>query len=114
MNTTESGRKAERVATAYLDMRGYKILELNFRRPHTEIDIVAMKDEVVYFVEVNYRKDYGQGGGLEAITASKLRKMRRGAESWVGESKWHGEYSLAAVEIAGADYVVMSFIDNAY
>jgi putative endonuclease len=114
MNTTESGRKAERAATAYLDMRGYKILEQNFRRPHTEIDIVATKDEVIYFVEVKYRKDYGQGGGLEAITASKLRKMRRGAETWVSESKWHGEYSLAAVEIAGDDYVVMNFIDNAY
>lgn len=114
MNTTESGRKAERAASAYLEMRGYRILERNFRRPHTEIDIVALKDEAIYFVEVKYRVDYEQGGGLDAITASKLRKMRRGAETWVNESKWNGEYALAAIEIAGTDYMVMNFIDNAY
>ncbi len=114
MNTTESGRKAEEAARTYLGMRGYKILEQNFRRPHTEIDIVASKDNTIYFVEVKYRKDYDQGGGLEAITASKLHRMRRGAETWVQEYKWRGEYSLAAVEIAGSDYSVMNFIDNAY
>ena len=114
MNTTESGRKAESAARAYLEMRGYKIVEQNFRRPHTEIDIVAEKDDAIYFVEVKYRKTYDQGGGLEAITASKLHKMRRGAETWVGEYKWRGEYALAAIEIAGADYMVMNFIDNAY
>lgn len=114
MNTTEAGRKAEESARTYLDMRGYKILEQNFRRPHTEIDIVATKDDVIYFVEVKYRIDYNQGGGLEAITASKLHHMRRGAETWVREYKWRGEYTLAAIEIAGSEYTVMNFIDNAY
>ncbi|MEO7364215.1 MAG: YraN family protein [Candidatus Saccharimonadales bacterium] len=114
MNTTESGRKAEEAARTYLDMRGYRVVEQNFRRPHTEIDIVAEKDNVIYFVEVKYRIDYEQGGGLEAITASKLQRMRRGAETWVAEYKWRGEYCLAAVEIAGREYMVMNFIDNAY
>ncbi len=114
MNSTDSGRKAEAAARTYLDMRGYKIIEQNFRRPHTEIDIVASKDDVIYFVEVKFRMDYDQGGGLEAITASKLHRMRRGAETWVQEYKWRGEYALAAVEIAGADFTVMNFIDNAY
>jgi len=114
MNTTESGRKAEEAARNYLDMRGFKIIEQNYRRPHTEIDIVAEKDDVIYFVEVKYRADYDQGGGLEAITPSKLHRMRRGAETWVTEVKWRGEYSLAALELAGRDYQVMNFIDNAY
>lgn len=114
MNTTESGRRAQVAARVYLEMRGYQILEQNFRRPHTEIDIVALKDEVIYFVEVKYRRDYDEGGGLEAITASKLRKMQRGAETWVEESKWRGEHVLAAIELAGVEYTVMNFIDNAY
>jgi putative endonuclease len=114
MNTTESGRKAESAARSYLEMRGYKILEQNFRRPHTEIDIVALKDETIHFVEVKYRQDYNEGGGLEAITASKLHKMRRGAETWVVESKWAGQYVLSAIEVSGDDYMIMNFIDNAY
>lgn len=114
MNTTEIGRKAESAARAYLEMRGYEIVEQNFRRPHTEIDIVALKDETIFFVEVKYRHDYDEGGGLEAITASKLAKMTRGADTWVGEYKWHGQYVLAAIEIAGDNFTVMNFIDNAY
>lgn len=114
MNSTESGRKAEEAARNYLDMRAFEIIEQNFRRPHTEIDIVARKNGVIYFVEVKYRKNYDQGGGLESITASKLHRMRRGAETWVKEYKWNGEYTLAAVELAGPLYTVMNFIDNAY
>lgn len=113
-SSTETGRKAERAAVVYLEMRGYEILEQNWRRPRSEIDIVARKDGIMFFVEVKYRKDNQQGGGLEAITEAKLRQMRRGAETWVDESKWQGEYNLAAVEIAGAEFSVMSFIDNVY
>ncbi len=113
-STTETGRKAERAAVVYLEMRGFEILEQNWRRPRCEIDIVAKKDGTMYFVEVKYRRDDQQGGGFEAITEAKLRQMRRGASIWVEESKWNGEYQLSAVEIAGSDFTVMSFIDNAY
>jgi putative endonuclease len=112
MSSLESGRKAEAAARVYLEMRGFKILEQNFRRPRCEIDIIAKKDDVVHFVEVKYRADYQQGGGLEAITPTKLRQMRRGAEIWVEETKWHGEYMLSAVEIAGREYSVMSFVED--
>ena len=52
MTTTAAGQKAELTATNYLEMRGYAILERNYRRPRCEIDIVARKNDVVYFVEV--------------------------------------------------------------
>jgi putative endonuclease len=112
--TTETGRLAEKAAATYLEMRGYTIVERNWRRPRCEIDIIARKDDVVCFVEVKYRRDYNQGGGLEAITASKLRQMRRAAEIWREESKYYGESQLSAVEISAPNYTVMSFIDNVF
>jgi len=113
-SSTETGRKAERAAVVYLEMRGYEILEQNWRRPRCEIDIVAKKDGIIYFVEVKYRRDNQQGGGLEAITKTKVKQMNYAAESWVEESKWQGQYQLAAVEIAGKGFSVMSFIDNVF
>ena len=113
-STTETGRKAERAAVVYLEMRGYEILEQNWRRPRCEIDVVAKKNNVIYFVEVKYRRDDQQGGGLDAITAAKVKQMRLGASTWVEESKWRGEHRLAAVEIAGSTFAVMSFIDNVF
>ncbi len=112
MSSKDTGMKAEGAAKVYLEMRGYKILEQNWRRPRVEIDIIAEKDKVIYFVEVKYRYDDQQGGGLEAITPAKLISMRRGADIWVTESKWQGEYVISGVEIAGSSFAVMNFVEN--
>jgi putative endonuclease len=114
MTTTATGHKAELAAKVYLEMRGFQIIEQNWRRPSYEIDIIARKDGVIHFVEVKYRFKDDQGSGLDAITASKLKQMRRAAWAWVDESKWHGEYVLSAVEIAGPDFSIIGFIEDAF
>jgi putative endonuclease len=112
MSTTETGRKAETAARNYLEMRGYEIVEQNWRRPRCEIDIIAKKDGVIYFVEVKYRRNNNQGSGLEYITASKQKQMQFAAFNWVSETKWSGDFRLAAVEVGGPNFAIMSFIDN--
>jgi putative endonuclease len=114
MSSTSIGLKAEAAAKVYLEMRGYKVLEQNWRRPRYEIDIVAEKDGVKYFVEVKYRINQEQGGGLEAITSTKLRQMHRAADAWVEENKWRGEYMLSAIEVEGPNFVILNFIENAF
>lgn len=114
MHTTAIGRQAEAAARVYLEMRGFKIIEQNFRRPRCEIDIIAQKQNVMYLVEVKYRFDDGQGGGVEAITAGKLRQMRFAAAIWAEEYKWRGEYVLAAIELGGPDFTVLNFFDDVY
>lgn len=114
MTTTQTGKKAEIAASVYLEMRGFKILERNWRRPSCEIDIVAEKNGVVHFVEVKYRFSDDQGGGLEAITTTKVKRMQRAAWTWVDESKWTGEYVLSAVEISGTQFTIMGFIENVF
>jgi putative endonuclease len=114
MNTTLAGRRAEMAAGVYLEMRGYRIIEQNWRRPRAEIDIIAEKNGVIHFVEVKYRRGNEQGSGLDAITPSKLKQMRRAAWLWVDEVKWRGEYLLSAIELAGPDFSVLNFVDNAY
>ena len=114
MNSTNTGRKAERAAVVYLEMRGFIIIEQNWRRPRCEIDIIAQKDGAVHFVEVKYRERDEQGGGLEAITPTKLKQMQRAAWAWVDETKWRGEYVLSAVEIAGSGFTIIGFIENVF
>lgn len=114
MTTSEIGRKAEKAAVVYLEMRGYKILEQNWRTSRHEIDIIAQKDGTIYFVEVRYRKNDLQGGGYDSLTASKLKKMHSSAWAWVDENKYRGPYSLAAIEVSGREFAVLGFIDNIY
>jgi ribonuclease HII len=114
MNTTDTGRRAEKAAATYLEMRGYKVLERNWRRPRCEIDIIAQKDDAIYFVEVKYRRNNNQGGGLEAITPTKLKQMRYAAATWSEESKYTGQSRLSAIEIAPPNFTIMSFVDNVF
>lgn len=114
VSTTDTGRQAETAAKLYLEMRGYNIVEQNYRRPRCEIDIVAKKDGVVYFVEVKYRRNDEQGSGLDYITESKLKQMKYAAEIWVEDYKWKGSYQLAAVEVSGKGFLITSFIDSVY
>ena len=49
------GAKAEKHVADYLVRNGFKIVASNWKTKWCEIDIVAKKDECVYFVEVKYR-----------------------------------------------------------
>jgi putative endonuclease len=112
MQTTFIGRMAEQVAAEYLEEQGFRILDQNWRRRECEIDIIAMKEGVVYLVEVKYRGSDGAGKGLDYITAAKIRQMSYAARRWVAESNWNGEYTLAAIELEGEKFQVMAFIDD--
>lgn len=111
MTNYAHGHEAEKYAADYLKKQGYKILELNWRRPRAEIDIVASKKRgPITFVEVKYRENNHQGGGFDYITLTKLEQMRFAAELWVAENRYSGEYVLAALELSGPTYTITDFL----
>jgi putative endonuclease len=101
MNTTFLGAQAEKLVSDHLRVQGYKILDRNWRRQTCEIDIVAKKSEIVFFVEVKFRRHSNQGPGLDHITPAKLTRMRQAALVWSHESGWSGDCRLMA---AAVDY----------
>lgn len=112
MSSTSTGRQAEDAAADYLRSKGYEIIDQNWRTRWCEIDIVARKDERVSFVEVKYRKSEAWGSGLDYITPKKLKQMQFGAEFWVSNNNWSGEYILAAIEVLGSDFAVTNFLTD--
>lgn len=73
------GRYGEDVAVAFLQDKGYKILERNFRAKVGEIDIVAQYKNTLVFVEVKTRWSSKYGLPAEAVTPFKLRKILKTA-----------------------------------
>jgi ribonuclease HII len=114
MKTTAIGHKAEIAAANYLKKLGYKILDRNWRTRWCEIDVIASKDKIVFFAEVKYRNQDGQGKGLDYITARKLSQMQFAADNWVRENEWAGDYQLSAIEVYGDDFDVTNFIENIF
>jgi Holliday junction resolvase-like predicted endonuclease len=44
--------KALRLARLYLEMRGYKVTEQDYHVPGIIVDLIASKDNIIYFMEV--------------------------------------------------------------
>lgn len=110
MSTFDTGRKAEACAAEFLQRKGCKLLEQNWRTRWCEIDIVAMREKIVYFCEVKYRSHDRQGSGLDYITPKKLQQMQFAAELWVTEHRWKGAYELCAIEVSGPEYRITNVI----
>ena len=102
MKTTDIGNTGEQLASEELVRLGYEILERNWKTKWSEIDIVARKNEVVYFIEVKYRASSRQGDGFDYITDQKLTHMTRAAELWVSVHNWNGGYELLGASVDGA------------
>lgn len=97
-----SGNLAERLVADWLKKRKFKILDLNWKTRMSEIDIIAEKDKVIYFVEVKYRQSKNAGDGFDYITKTKLNHMERAAALYVSEQDWNGEFTLLAASVIGS------------
>lgn len=111
IHTTAIGQQAESKAAEYLQRHGFSVLHHNWRRRDYEIDLIAKKGGVMYFVEVKYRATDQAGSGLEYITAQKLKRMTYAARRWVHECRWRGEYALSVAEVSGKEFEVTEFIE---
>ena len=87
--TRAIGDAGEQTVADWLSADGHEIIARNWRTRYCEIDIVSVKDDVLYFTEVKYRKNDDFGGGLAAITAKKQRQMRFAAELFIAK---HPQY----------------------
>ena len=82
-----TGKEGEKIAAAYLKKNGYRIMEINFRCPIGEIDIVAKEKDDLVFVEVKTRKSIELGYPEQAVGMRKQKKMSQLALWYMQERK---------------------------
>ncbi len=81
------GAVGEQLAVEHLEREGYQIIKRNYRHPIGEIDIIALQDGVICFVEVKMRANTDQGHPIESITPLKQRKISRTALAYLQEQE---------------------------
>lgn len=83
-----TGQSGEALAKQFLLDHGYTILETNWRFGHLEVDVIALKDDTLVFVEVKTRA----GGSLSApelsVNMQKQRNIIRAANSYVVRNQY--------------------------
>jgi len=100
-NTKQIGDYGEDIACDFLKKSyGYQIIDRNWKNKYCEIDIIAEKNKVIYFVEVKYRKTAEYGDGFEAIHHNKLNKLKFAAENWVYTNGWEHDYQILIASVS--------------
>ena len=77
------GEWGERQAANLLIDAGYQILFRNYHSRFGEIDLIALKEQELIFVEVKARSFTQHGSAVEVITISKQHKIIKTALSFL-------------------------------
>ena len=110
------GKEGERVAERYLQKKGYRVVERNYRCPLGELDLVVLDQRVIVFVEVKTRTGHGFGTPVEAVEFRKQRKMIQVAQFFLAEKKLQqrdARFDVVGVSWPGGEPVV-EHIENAF
>lgn len=98
MNNPYLGKIGEETAVRYLRQTSFKVVEKNWKCEFGEIDIVAVKKDTLYFIEVKTRDGRDQESPEDAICAYKIAKLQRLAEFYSSiHPKLPGRLMLSAV-----------------
>ena len=81
------GERGEELAKSYLENLSYKILATNWRKRKFEIDIIAIDNDEIVFVEVKTRSSTHFGLPEEAVTTKKQEHLINGADCYIQENE---------------------------
>ena len=80
------GDRGELAAERFLLRRGYVIIERGYHDKMGEIDIIAVDDDTIVFVEVKTRTSDVAGDPAEAVDEAKQIHLTKTAQGYL---KWH-------------------------
>lgn len=120
---TSFGKDGEDLAAKYLEEKGYRILERNYRFQREEVDLICFQPYERYqdggeivVVEVKTRRGTGFGYPEESVTREKQKAIFRVTEAYLHETRLEG--SLVRFDVIGiiwkGDKPEIDHIENAF
>ena len=79
----ELGKMGEELAVAFLKKAGYEILETNWTFQKAEVDIIALKEEVLAVVEVKTRSSLAFGLPQDFVKPKKINLLVKAINEYV-------------------------------
>jgi len=101
----KKGDIAESRAVGFLSENGFTILDRNYHSRFGEIDIVALKDRVLHFVEVKS----GKGEPIYRVTPQKLSKIEKTSQFYINQKRLDFDFCFDVIEIKEDE---INFVEN--
>jgi putative endonuclease len=116
------GRRGEDAAAAFLEGKGLRVMDRNYRFGREEVDVVCFEPTpdnqggMIVFVEVKARSGDGFGAPEAAVDEAKQRAIMRVAEAYLHERRLMPSpvrFDVVAVRFAGGEARIQHF-ENAF
>lgn len=121
--TRTTGEQGEDLAARFLEAKGYRVMERNYRFNREEVDLVCFQPYARYedggelvFVEVKARRGLGFGRPEEAVTPEKQRAIMRVAEAFLHEHRLENalvRFDVVAITFGAGEPQIEHF-ENAF
>ncbi|MGA9160748.1 MAG: YraN family protein [Actinomycetota bacterium] len=108
------GRAGEDAALRVYERRGFALVARNWRCHLGELDLVVVRRDLLVFCEVKARSGPAFGGGYEAVTSSKRRRIRNLADAFLqgnGFERARMRFDVASVWLSARGSDVEIFED---
>jgi len=112
----ELGRKGEYLAEVFLKTKGFEILHRNWRHGHYEIDIVALREKLLHFVEVKARKFSPNGHPEDSVSKKKFRFLLAAADEYLHRYPGHKhiQFDILAITLFSGKEPDFLLIEDVY
>lgn len=118
------GKSGEDLACRFLEEKGHRILERNYRSGHLEIDIISFDAEGIHFVEVKTRRYNVQAPPQQSVGKIKQERILKAALKYLRSGrtlpKGNHECSFDVIAITygkeetNVDWIPQAFIPILY
>ena len=108
-------KDGELIAFMFLQRDGLTILETNWKFRKAEVDIIAQKDGLLIFIEVQTRSSTKYGKPSDAIDKKKIRLYKDAVEAYLEQNPRELDIRFDVINIIiGKDEAEIEHIPNAF
>lgn len=111
-----TGTTGEMLGAAYLIKEGYTITEKNWRHGRSEVDIIAIKNNTLHFIEIKTRRTKKFGQPEEQVGKKKMENLINAAEQYLFlNPRWQRiQFDILAISMPDKAAVEYFFIEDVY
>jgi len=112
----ELGKFGEELAVAFLQQRGYEILETNWTFQKAEIDIIAQNDNTLAIIEVKTRSSTAFGLPQDFVKPKKIQLLVKAVNEYVTSRDLEVaiRFDIIAIAKVNNDYTIEHIEDAFY
>lgn len=111
----ELGKKGEQLAADFLIENGYEILDRNWIFQKAEIDIIALKEDVLAIIEVKTRSSLDFGSPEEFVKQKKIQLLLKAVNAYINDREMDFEvrFDIIAIHKNGESFAI-EHLTNAF